>query len=116
VVTPRLGEYTKKKADIPLQLCSIADFRSKIASPKGAIWTNPDEFGIPQGAPISDLIANFYLLDFDQALHSYVQTINGVYRCYCDDILIIYSDPSVSWSVVENFIQTEIKSEVHNSK
>ncbi|MEY4706718.1 MAG: hypothetical protein RJB58_441 [Pseudomonadota bacterium] len=102
-------KYTKSKAEIPLQLCSIADFRSKIAMPKGAIWTNPDSFGIPQGSPISDLIANFYLLDFDETLLAYAQSINGIYRRYCDDILIIYSDKSVSWGDVESFIQGQIR-------
>lgn len=102
-------KFTKSKADIPLQLCSISDFRSKIVEPKGAIWTNPNGFGIPQGSPISDLIANFYLLDFDEELLAYAKSINGIYRRYCDDILIVYSEKDVSWSAVESFVQAEIK-------
>ena len=44
--------------------------------------------GIPQGTPISALLANIYMLDFDRIISSIVKTSGGVYYRYCDDILI----------------------------
>ncbi|MEQ9567367.1 MAG: hypothetical protein RLN85_16390, partial [Pseudomonadales bacterium] len=47
---------------MPMQLCTPAEFREKVAE---LIEQNTNKHGIPQGAPISDLLANLYLLDFD---------------------------------------------------
>ena len=60
------AEYTLPKRMMPRQLCSPADFRLKVANdgPHGPklILKNKERFGIPQGAAISDLLANAYLL------------------------------------------------------
>lgn len=77
---------------LPMQLCSAKNFREKIAgegSLVSIIEPNLNKYGIPQGAPISDLLANLYLLDFDSTVLSWVQKINGYYFRYSDDILII---------------------------
>lgn len=50
---------------------------------------NEYDYGIPQGAPISDLIANFYLLEFDSVMASYAHERGGRYMRYSDDILLI---------------------------
>lgn len=73
--------YTMSFKDMPTQLCTPAEFREKICGGDPALPSlvrgNVDEegnqldHGIPQGAPISDLIANFYLLHFDAALQKY---------------------------------------------
>jgi hypothetical protein len=46
-------------------------------------------YGIPQGSPISAILANLYLLDFDVAMESYVSSIDGRYWRYSDDILLL---------------------------
>lgn len=91
--------YTVKYKDMPSQLCSPAEFREKIVCPheksKSLVKGNVDEsgkkltHGVPQGAPISDLIANFYLIDFDVALNNYATSLGGRYMRYSDDILLI---------------------------
>jgi hypothetical protein len=98
-------KYRVKKDGIPLQLCSVQEFRSRL---KNLVWTNWLDHGIPQGSPISDLIANFYLLDFDEILHSFAKSIGGYYRRYCDDILIVFSNPDIKWMDVESFISSEL--------
>ena len=68
------------------QLCSMKYFRKKIV-PK--IEKNEFPYGIPQGSPISDLLANLYLLKFDKVLKEYCDKHNTTYRRYSDDILFI---------------------------
>ncbi len=77
---------------MPKQLCRGNEFREKIAgsgSYKSLIKVNFKPYGIPQGAPISDLLANLYLLDFDQKVQAMVAAMGGAYYRYSDDILII---------------------------
>ncbi len=45
--------------------------------------------GIPQGSPISALLSNILLIDFDADLKKKGELECFVYRRYCDDILII---------------------------
>jgi Reverse transcriptase (RNA-dependent DNA polymerase) len=47
--------------------------------------------GIPQGTPISAFLANLYMLDFDREVNEKISSpnINGLYRRYSDDIIII---------------------------
>ena len=89
----RIPVYTTGFKDMPRQLCSNADFREKICGKGGGfaslIETNKDDFGIPQGSPISDMLANLYLIDFDSALKAYVDGIGGVFFRYSDDIIIV---------------------------
>jgi hypothetical protein len=74
------------------QLCSASDFRVLVAG-KGSlpslIQKNGFDFGIPQGTPISDIIANFYLLDFDVQMHRWASARGGIYKRYSDDIIIV---------------------------
>ncbi|OUL60726.1 reverse transcriptase domain-containing protein, partial [Flavobacterium sp. AJR] len=53
--------------------------------------------GIPQGLPISAVLANIYLLEFDNEILDYItDKHNGFYRRYSDDILIVCSKESIS--------------------
>ncbi len=77
---------------MPKHLCSGNDFRHKIAGGNGAksiIKTNYKPYGIPQGAPISDLLANLYLIDFDNIVARWARDAGGAYFRYSDDILIV---------------------------
>jgi hypothetical protein len=77
---------------VPKQLCTGKEFRRRIAGGNGdksLIEINFKTYGIPQGAPISDLLANIYLLDFDRVIAEEVRAIGGTYYRYSDDILII---------------------------
>jgi Reverse transcriptase (RNA-dependent DNA polymerase) len=83
--------YTTPYRKVPKQLCDAAEFRRKIAGwgDLGSIIKKNDKtFGIPQGAPISDILANLYLLDFDDAVAGRAKQRGGAYFRYSDDILI----------------------------
>ncbi len=47
-------------------------------------------FGIPQGTPISALLSNIYMIPFDETISTLIG-VNGLYRRYCDDIIIVCS-------------------------
>ncbi len=46
-------------------------------------------FGIPQGSPISSILANIYLLHFDKKINDFITTKNGFYRRYSDDMIVV---------------------------
>jgi len=100
--------YVGKPTDIPLQLCNPSEFREKIVAP-GLVKSNPDSYGIPQGTPISDLLANAFLLNFDIAMKSFAECRGGTYHRYSDDILIIIPGDGRVANGVINRIQAELK-------
>lgn len=63
-------------------------------------------FGIPQGSAISSTLANIYMLDFDKAVNDYLTSINGIYKRYSDDMVIICKEENKD-EVIELF-KTEI--------
>lgn len=88
---PKSGYLTPYKK-MPRQLCSGAQFRQKIAGGDGSpslIRKNRKPYGIPQGSPISDLLANMYLFDFDLEMRTLATSMGGMYYRYSDDILLV---------------------------
>ncbi|PKP67109.1 MAG: reverse transcriptase, partial [Alphaproteobacteria bacterium HGW-Alphaproteobacteria-5] len=83
--------YLKSYKDMPPHLCSPSTFRSEIAggSKDSIVKKNKDVFGIPQGAPLSDLLANMYLIEFDRQVRTWMRRRGGFYFRYSDDILLI---------------------------
>ena len=53
------------------------------------IHKNPNRYGIPQGSPISALLANVYMMDVDQKIKAIVSQHNGLYMRYSDDFIIV---------------------------
>ncbi|TKH20283.1 reverse transcriptase [Bacillus wiedmannii] len=82
-----LGEkYSKEDIRNLHRLFNTKEFR---IFKKNSILRNLSGFGIPQGAGISSICSNIYLLDFDQRVSTYVKGHKGLYRRYCDDIIIV---------------------------
>lgn len=80
--------YLRHPDSIPLQICSNKQFREKIVG-GGLVVKHDKPYGIPQGCPLSDLIANSYLLSFDVQMESYASKKGGCYFRYSDDILFV---------------------------
>lgn len=88
------------------RVCTAKEFR-EVVRKGGLITTNNDPFGIPQGSPISALLSNIYMLDFDIEMKRYVDIHNGEYYRYCDDMLFIV--PIELRDKVAGFAQKMIK-------
>jgi hypothetical protein len=64
--------------------------------------------GIPQGLPISAILANLYLLDFDKTIfNSLVVNENCYYRRYSDDIVIVCNQNQIE--NVKLIVENEMK-------
>ncbi len=48
--------------------------------------------GIPQGSPISAVLANVYMLDVDRMINEIVTACSGLYMRYSDDFIIVIPD------------------------
>ena len=85
---------------------SFSQFRSIIYSNKLLRKYNSKNLkkGIPQGTPISATLSNLYFLSADIEIVKIVESLNGLYRRYSDDILIIC--PSENARDVEDKIKT----------
>ena len=104
--------YLVKRKDMPRQLCSPKDFRDKICGKvtgSNLIKQNKKDRGIPQGAPLSDLLANAYLIDFDQEMVYYARSFNGHYMRYSDDILFVAPISESQACCVMNYAQNLIR-------
>lgn len=56
---------------------------------KADICKNTSGKGIPQGSPISAVLSNVYMIEFDQWLKEYAAHNNGIYMRYSDDFIIV---------------------------
>lgn len=111
--------YSINYKNMPKQLCTPDEFRKKICGGNkelpSLVRPNCDDHGnlldhgVPQGAPISDLVANFYLLDFDVALNAYAKSRGGRYMRYSDDILLVVPGGSTEADQAVDFAVNEIK-------
>lgn len=103
---------------------SNEEFRKTIKEGRLRIYCNPffskekKNIGIPQGLPISALLANVYLYDFDLKIVNYLVDELGVYyKRYSDDIVVICK-PNQS-EYIEKFIYNlveESKVEISRNK
>jgi hypothetical protein len=60
-----------------------------VNKPKVSLSGKKSFRGIPQGSPMSAVLSNIYLIDFDEKIFKLSSELGFIYRRYCDDILII---------------------------
>lgn len=98
-------------------------FRDQIKEGKLKLYKFPfrnkktkEPIGIPQGLPISAVLANLYLLEFDiEIVENVVKRLGGYYRRYSDDIVVVCSGDCAE--EIESIITTTLeKSKVEISK
>ena len=71
-----------------VRICEPEEFRYVVRE-GDLISRNSYKKSIPQGTPISALLSNIYMMDFDYAMATAVSDAKGKYFRYCDDILIL---------------------------
>jgi len=77
------------KAGNRRRICNGEEFRNRVRG-KGLLRFNPSPGkGIPQGSPVSALLSNIYMLEFDHRLSAAISEVGGLYRRYCDDIMLV---------------------------
>lgn len=95
----------------------VKELREEIKNGNLKVYKNPFtkkldngkvvKIGIPQGLPLSAVLANIYLLDFDRnIIKEIVRKYRGYYRRYSDDLLIICSSDDVD--NIKHFVLNEI--------
>jgi RNA-directed DNA polymerase len=94
---PKNGRY---------RACTAEEFRDTVRN-GGLIQQNGNDCGIPQGSPISALLSNIYMLDFDSKMKVAMGEQGGHYFRYCDDMLFITK--TALRDDVETFAINEIK-------
>lgn len=108
---PRLV-YTVRFDEMPKKLCTNAQYREKISGNggkyKSLINVNRKPHGIPQGTPLSDLLANLYLIDFDETMKNYCEKRGGFYYRYSDDIIIILPGAESEGLMARDFATVEV--------
>jgi hypothetical protein len=106
-----INGYLTPYRDVPKRLCDGSTFRKEIAgdgTKRSIIEKNYKSYGIPQGAPISDLLANLYLLDFDAEINAIAMAMGGAYYRYSDDILVIVPCEAVAATKLEQAIRQAV--------
>lgn len=80
------GDITYKELNKKETVLPIDEFRK---NKKQYLHSNRESYGIPQGASISAVLSNVFMIEFDRQINNYVTTKKGMYRRYSDDFIII---------------------------
>ena len=82
---------------------------NKVLRDTSLIHKNKKPYGIPQGTPISDILSNIYMYNFDKAVIAELESMEEftLYRRYCDDILVAI--PCRYANKIYNFLSNEIE-------
>jgi len=75
----------------------------QLISKGGLIIKGPNQIGIPQGTSLSAVLANVYMIDFDEVIKKLVESKKGLYRRYSDDFVIVIPKKELSENQIRSF-------------
>ena len=70
---------------------------------KHKITKNKEAYGTPQGSPLSAVLANVYMMEYDLEMNGLAQSLGGKYMRYSDDTIMIL--PIKDQEEVERYFQ-----------
>ena len=87
---------------------SAKEMREAIKNGEISLRVNNEKKGIPHGLPISSVLANLYLLDFDtKVFEEIAKPFNAFYRRYSDDIIIVCD--TKDYLFIKSFVESTVK-------
>jgi hypothetical protein len=90
------------------------DFKAKFGITKDIVKKSCGK-GIPQGTSVSGTLANIYLMEFDKTMSSLIQSMNGIYHRYSDDLIVVVPlDEATNTTSIEKVIKNKIDSALDN--
>ncbi|TKC01401.1 reverse transcriptase domain-containing protein [Pedobacter cryotolerans] len=114
----RIHHLRKQRAIAYCDLKDIERIRSKnLIIGNGNLKFPSRTKGIPQGSPISAVLANIYMLDFDKNVNDIISSFSGIYRRYSDDMIVV-CDEKYTMDIIKLFDEKilERKLEVQHDK
>lgn len=106
----RSEKYYMKKLE---QLMTIDEFKKFIKAKNTVtgekyLKQNDKDYGIVQGSPMSGLLANIYMIDFDKEMQQYAEKHKGKYLRYSDDFMLVIRDENIELSQIYDEIQNYV--------
>jgi hypothetical protein len=126
VIKTKSGEIKRKavkkfgflKRERAISFCAAAEFRSRIVA-KNRILKNRQPKGIPQGSPISSILANIYLMKFDEEVSKTCTACSALYRRYSDDIVVVCNEGDkeiIKSKIMETIASLELRIQKEKTK
>ena len=119
----RSEKYYMRKLNV---LMSINEFRDFIKSKNSTtnedyLKNNNNDYGIVQGSPMSGLLANIYMIDFDKSMKKLANNYNGKYLRYSDDFMLVIECSNLSkvnkiYEKIQELIKSAGKIELKKEK
>ncbi len=119
----RSEKYYMRKLNV---LMSASEFRAFIKSKNSItnedyLKNNDNDYGIVQGSPMSGLLANIYMIDFDKSMKELASQYNGKYLRYSDDFMLVIECNNTSkinkiYEKIQEYIKLAGKIELKKEK
>lgn len=80
--------------------------KEQFSNNRSHIHKHVEPFGIPQGSPLSALLANIYMLEADLKIKNIVDQYSGKYMRYSDDFIIVLPvESNIAHSIIDSIFE-----------
>lgn len=89
------------------RFCDIDQFRKTVKAANPSPLNINSTKGIPQGSPISAVLSNVYMINYDKSIVALKDKYDFIYRRYCDDIIVVCNINDLP--ILKNILYKEIE-------